>query len=133
MLLDYGAISPELEELSDKLLATPEYATVMQAMFDEAFAANPAAFKLALIDARDILGTYLADTWKELKNVQLDFVEVADLFVEIDRRHTGGRFARLIRGNFDMRDIGYVKVGPQLQPLDKGSHANSVRTMVPMD
>ena len=133
MLLDYDAITPELEDMSDQLLATPEYATVMQEMFDEAFAANPEAFKLALIDARDILGTYLADTWKELKNADLNFVDVADLFVEVDSKHTGGRFERLIRGNFDMRDIGFVEVGPQLKPLDKGSHANSVRTMVPID
>ncbi|MFK7881770.1 hypothetical protein [Roseobacter sp.] len=133
MLLDYGAISPEMEELSDELLATAQYAPVMQELFDAAYADHPDQFKLALLDARDILGTYLADTWQQLSRKDLNFVDIADIFLEVDRTHTGGRFEKLIRGNFKMRDIGFVDVGPQLEPLGKDSHANSVRTMVPMD
>ncbi|WP_187428930.1 hypothetical protein ROLI_036390 [Roseobacter fucihabitans] len=133
MLLDYGAISPEMEELSDQLLATSQYAPVMQELFDEAYAAHPEKFKLALLDARDILGTYLADTWQRLDRQDLNFVDIADVLLAVDQEHTGGRFERLIRGNFKMRDIGFVEVGPQLEPLGKDSHANSVRTMVPMD
>lgn len=133
MLLDYDAISPEMEDLSDQLLATSQYAPVMQELFDEAYAANPDKFKLALLDARDILGTYLADTWQRLSRQDLNFVDIADVFLDVDREHTGGRFERLIEGNFKLRDIGYVHVGPQLEPLGKDSHANSVRTMVPLD
>jgi len=133
MLLDYGAISSELEDLSDQLLATSDYAPVMQTLFDEAYAANPDLFKRALLDARDILGTYLADTWQDIEKRDLNFVEVADIFIAVDGRHTGGRFERVIRGNFEMRDIGIVEVGPQLEPLDKDSHANSVRTLTPID
>ncbi len=132
-LLDYGAISPEMEELSDELLATPDYAPVMQTLFDGAFAANPEGFKLALIDARDILGTYLADTWTKLDRNDLSFADVAFTFQQVDQEHTGGRFANQIRGNFSMRDIGHVEVGPQLAPLEKDSHANSVRTLIPVD
>lgn len=133
MLLDYGAISPEMEDLSDQLLATPDYAPVMQELFDEAYADHPEKFKLALLDARDIMGTYLADTWQQLSRRDLNFVDVAEAFVAVDRAHTGGRFERLIRGNFEMRDIGFVEVGPQLEPLGKDSHANSVRTLQPID
>ncbi|MGC3940125.1 hypothetical protein ACOTTU_20170 [Roseobacter sp. EG26] len=133
MLLDYGAISAEMEDLSDQLLATADYAPVMQELFDEAYAAQPDKFKLALLDARDILGTYLADTWQRINRRDLNFVDIAEIFLEVDQEHTGGRFERLIRGNFKLRDIGYVDVGPQLKPLGKDSHANSVRTMVPMD
>lgn len=133
MLLDYGAISPEMEDLSDQLLATTQYAPVMQALFDDAYAAHPEKFKLALLDARDILGTYLADTWQSISRQDLNFVDIADIFLAVDQEHTGGRFENLIRGNFIMRDIGIVEVGPQLAPLGKDSHANSVRTMVPMD
>jgi hypothetical protein len=132
MLVDYGAISPEVEDLSDKLLATPDYAPVMQQLFDEAYADHPEAFKLALIDARDILGTYLADTWASLAKDDLNFIDVARVFEEVDRQHTGGRFQTHIRGNFDMRDIGHVEVGPQLAP-DEDSHSNSIRTVVPLD
>lgn len=133
MLLDYDAISPEMEDLSDRLLATADYAPVMQEMFDEAYADHPEKFKMALLDARDILGTYLADTWDRLNREDLNFVDVGDVFLQVDYDHTGGRFARIIRGNFRLRDIGFVEVGPQLAPLGKDSHANSVRTMLPMD
>lgn len=133
MLLDYGAISQEMEEMSDQLLATPDYAPVMQEMFDEAYADHPEGFKLALLDARDILGTYLADTWDRLERKDLNFSDVAELFEQVDKEHSGGRFQRLIRGNFEMRDIGLVEVGPQLEPLGEDSHANSVRTLVPLD
>ena len=133
MLLDYGAITPQMEHLSDELLATSNYAPVMQELFDEAYAAHPEKFKLALLDARDILGTYLADTWQRLSRQDLNFVDVAEVFLQVDQDHTGGRFERLIRGNFKMRDIGLVQVGPQLEPLGEDSHANSVRTMLPMD
>ncbi|WP_136657657.1 hypothetical protein [Nitratireductor sp. XY-223] len=132
-LLDYGAIDPDVENLSDELLATPDYEPVMQTLFDGAFAANPDGFKMALIDARDILGTYLADTWQRLDRNDLNFVDVARAFERVDKQHTGGRFRTLIRGNFEMRDIGKVRVGPQLAPLQKDSHANSVRTLTPMD
>lgn len=132
-LLDYGCISPEMEDLSDKLLATPDYAPVMQELFDKAYSAQPDKFKLALVDARDILGTYLADTWQILSRNDLNFVDVARAFEQVDRNHTQGRFQKLIRGNFDLRDIGWVEVGPQLEPLKKDSHANSVRTLMPLD
>ena len=39
-LLDNGLIGPEVEDLSDRLLATPEYAPVMQTLFDQAFDRN---------------------------------------------------------------------------------------------
>ncbi|MEM1300128.1 MAG: hypothetical protein AAGH68_12720 [Pseudomonadota bacterium] len=133
MLLDYGAISQEMEEMSDKLLATPDYAPVMQEMFDEAYADHPEEFKLALIDARDILGTYLADTFEILTNKELTFARVGEVFEQVDQAHTGGRYQRLIRGNFDMRGIGHVTVGPQLAPLGPDSHSNSARTLVPLD
>ncbi|MGZ2257231.1 hypothetical protein [Roseobacter sp. A03A-229] len=133
MLLDYDAITPEMEDLSDQLLATADYAPVMQEMFDAAYADHPEQFKRALLDARDIMGTYLADTWQKLSRQNLNFVDVAEAFLEVDRAHTGGRFEKIIVGNFHLRDIGIVDVGPQLEPLGKDSHANSVRTMLPMD
>ncbi|WP_299967414.1 hypothetical protein [uncultured Roseobacter sp.] len=133
MLLDYGAISPEMEALSDELLATHSYAPVMQELFDEAYADHPDLFKLALLDARDILGTYLADTWQRLSRQDLSFADVADAMLAVDQAHTDGRFATIIAGNFRLRDIGEAVVGPQLAPLGEDSHANSVRTMLPMD
>lgn len=132
-LLDYGAITPEVEDLSDALLATPEYAPTMQVLFDAAFAQTPDLFKQALIDARDILGTFLADTWQRLDRNDLTYADVAQAFLSVDQDHTGGRYQRLIEGNFKMRDIGDVDVGPQRAPLGKDSHVNSIRTQLPVD
>ncbi len=132
-LLDYGAIDRRVEEASDELLATKEYAPIMQGMFDEAFAKNPEDFWRALVDARDILGTFLADTWQRLSANDLTYANVADAFLAVDFEHTGGRFESIIAGNFKMRDIGLVRVGPQLAPLDKDSHSNSIRTQLPVD
>ena len=130
-LVQNGLIGRDVEDLSDQLLATPEYAPVMQALFDKAFDRNPDGFKEALLLTRDIIGTYLADTWMQLDAETLTYVKVAEAFEAVDRKLSGGRYQRLIRGNFDMRDIGYVRVGPQLAPLGKDSHVNSVRTQVP--
>ncbi len=62
-------------------------------------------------------GTYLADTWSQINYDDLTYIHVAEVFEEVDRQFSGGRYKRLIRGNFDMRDIGYVRVGPQLASL----------------
>jgi hypothetical protein len=130
-LLAAGLITPEVEDLSDKLLATPQYASVIQGLFDQAFEKDPDGFKMALLHTRDILGTYLADTWDLIQTDDLTYVDIAQVFEDIDQELNAGRYGRLIRGNFDMRDIGFVRVGPQLAPLGRDSHAASVRTVVP--
>lgn len=131
VLVEEGMISSEMEDLSDRLLASPDYEPVMQGLFDEAFAASPDGFKAALLHARDVLGTYLAETWQRLDPDYLDYVDVAEAFLQVDAELSEGRFQRLSVGNFEMREIGQVRVGPQLEPLGKDSHANSVRTLVP--
>ena len=131
LLLERGLISPGVEDLSDRLMATPQYAPVMQAHFDRAFKRNPDGFKEMLLLARDTLGSYLADTWKRLDAHYLDYVDVAEMFEAVDRETTGGRYQRLIKGNFEMRDIGHVRVGPQLVPFGRDSHIDSIRTLVP--
>lgn len=133
VLMEEGMISPDVEELSDQLLSSPDYHPVMQRLFDDAFADHPHGFKQALMHARDVMGTYLAETWQRLDADYLDYVDVAEAFLDVDAELSDGRFQRLSFGNFKMRDIGDVRVGPQLAPLDKDSHANSVRTVVPLD
>jgi hypothetical protein len=130
-LVEARVISPEMEALSDRLLATPQYAPVMQRLFDRAFADHPGDFKLALLDTRDLFGTYLAETWMRLDADHLNYANVADTFEAVDHAFSGGRYRRHIRGSFDMRDIGYVRVGPQLEPFRRDSHAASARTLVP--
>lgn len=105
----------------------------MQKFFDEAYLRSPEQFRAALIDARDILGTFLADTWTRLNRNDLTYADVAEEFLAVEHAHTGGRYRLMFEQNFRMRDIGLVDVGPQLAPLDEHSHANSIRTQLPID
>ncbi len=130
-LLVHHLITPEMEDLSDRLEDSPEYSDVMQAHFDARYALNPEGFRIALIEARDYLGSYLADAWSLLDPDMLTYFGVEQAMLAVDRDITGGAFQRIIKGNFRMRDIGVVQVGPRLADPDETSHAVSTRTRVP--
>ncbi len=123
-LVDEGLITPEMEDLSDQLLATPEYADVMQALFNEAYGRNPYGFKDALLATRDVVGTYLAEAWARLEADNLTFADVADMLLAVDAEISGGRYRRIIRGNFDIREIGHIQVGPRLPAFDQAGHGH---------
>jgi transposase len=108
--------------LSDELEGSPDYEAVMQGLFDEAYRADPHGFKDALLLARDIVGTYLAETWRRLTPREVTFAHVADIFEQVDNDILDGRFRKIIRGNFRARGIGYIEVGPQLMPQSENSH-----------
>jgi hypothetical protein len=130
-LLARGLITPEIEELADRLEGTPDYSDVMQPIFDERYALNPDGFRIALLEARDLLGSYLADAWDMLNADELSYSHVEAALVAVDRGISGGTYRRIIEGNFRMRDIGLTRVGPRLADPDGDSHAVSVRTRAP--
>ena len=130
-LLARGLITPEVEELSDRLEGTPEYSDVMQAIFDARYALNPDGFRISLLEARDLLGSYLADAWEMLDADGLSYSLVEQALLDVDLETSGGAYQQIIEGNFRVRDIGLAKVGPRLAEDDEDSHASSVRTMVP--
>jgi hypothetical protein len=130
-LLEHGVMSQEMHDKSHELLNSPDQAPAVQQLFDNAFSVNPQGFKDALLLTRDIMGSYLADSWDRLTPQNLTYLRVARTFEQVDLETSGGRFQKIIRGNFDMREIGYVRVGPQLGPLGENSHIKSVRTQVP--
>ena len=130
-LLVHGLITPEMEDLSDQLEETPYYGDVMQALFDARYALDPEGFRLALLEARDFLGAYLAAAWGMLEAGNLTYAAVETALLAVDRATTGGAFQTIIEGNFRMRGIGLVQAGPRLAEADEASHAHSVRTRVP--
>ncbi|MDA7965390.1 hypothetical protein [Ruegeria sp.] len=130
-LLVHDLIPPEMEDLSDQLEGDPEYSAVMQQMFDTRYAANPDGFRIALLEARDFLGSYLADAWEMLDADMLSYFGVERALLTVDQEITGGAFQQIIEGNFRMRDIGLATAGPRLAEPDETSHASSVRTQVP--
>jgi hypothetical protein len=130
-LLLHGLISPQMEDLSDQLETDPSYGLIMQEMFDQRYREAPEGFRIALLEARDYLGSYLADAWQLLDPEFLTYYGVEQALVEVDRSITEGQFESIISGNFRVRDIGLVRPGPRLEKLGKGSHSASVRTLVP--
>jgi hypothetical protein len=130
-LLERGLISPEVEDLADRVQYVPAYEPLIQALFDEAYRDNPAGFKEALLDARDYLGRALALTWRRLPPSSLNYEDVAAVLLQVDLDLTGGRYQRVIRNNFLWREIGLVRVGPRLSPPGPESHALSERTVTP--
>ncbi|WP_170474229.1 hypothetical protein [Ruegeria arenilitoris] len=130
-LVAHDVIDPEMEDLSDELEGTPEYNEIMQDLFDEHYAENPEGFRIALVEARDLLGSYLADAWEMLDADMLSYFGVERALLVVDQEITGGAFRRIIEGNFRMREIGLTRPGPRLSKPDGTSHASSVRTLKP--
>ena len=130
-LLDRGLISPQVEDLADRVEQQPEYADLIQDLFDGAYAENHAGFKDALLATRDILGYYLAETWSRLSPDYLDYDKVGATILEVDLEATGGCYERAIARNLRLRDIGLVRVGPRRAPPTTRSHAVSARTLLP--
>jgi len=61
----------------------------------------------------------------------LSYYGVGQALEKVDQAITGGQFLRIIRGNFEMREIGLIVPGPRLEPPGADSHSSSVRTFVP--
>ena len=130
-LLDRALISPEVEELADRYEYRPRYQALVQDMFSEAYAGEMPAFKEALLDARDIIGHYLAETWRRLPADYLSYLKVGDTLCAVDRDFSGGEYTGIIIQNFDYREIGQVPLGPQLAKLPLENHMDSSRWMSP--
>ncbi len=130
-LLDEGLVSPEMEDLSDKLEGDDQYTEIMQSKFDKFYEQNPQGFKEALLLARDYLGTYLADAWRLLDSETLSYHGVGEALQKVDQFISGGKYSHIIANNFRMRDIGLVKPGPRLAKASENSHVFSDRTITP--
>lgn len=130
-LLDRGVISPALEELADRYEYQPRYQALVQDMFADAYAGEKPAFREALLDARDILGLYLAETWRRLPADHLSYLRVGDTLCAVDRDFGGGEYTDIIIENFACREIGRVPLGPQLAKLPRENHMDSPRWMSP--
>ncbi len=130
-LVERGLISLEFEDLADRVERRPEYMPLIQSLFDKAFERDPKGFEGALLDARDDLGLALAATLTQLSPHFLNFDDVGDTMLMVDRELFAGRYQREIRNNFRWREIGTAVVGPRLSPPDAASHAFSARAVVP--
>lgn len=133
LLVERGLIGRDLADLSDQLEQHPEYDRIIQPRFDAVYPARRQEFRQALVDARDYMGVLLAETWKRLSADDLDYADVGETMMAIDRALTGGRHQREMASSFRWRGIGAVHAGPRLTPPDESSHAFSSRSVTPDD
>lgn len=131
-LLDRGLIPFHMEELSDRLEGNPNYGSILQDDFDRWFSADPDQFKLALLDARDFMGTMLAESWQLLAADTLTYVGVCQALIIIDKQMTEGRFGHIIESNFRIREIGRYTPGPRRPKEGSLGHVHTSRTMRPV-
>ncbi len=125
-LVRVGAISTDLEQISDLLEGTSEYEAQLQDDFDAAYAANPDMFRDSLVFARDTLAALLIDTWSRLSPDNLRYTNVHSTMQMADQALFDGFYRTIIDVNFEWRDIGSAVVGPQLpkeqgdEPINRG-------------
>jgi len=132
ILVEHGLISGAFEDLADQMDRDPEGAKIIQALFDDAFAADPGGFRDALVQSRDYMGFALATVFTRLLPDHLIYEDVRNALFDVDLEINAGRYGQIIRNNFDARCVGMVRVGPRLSPPDAESHAFSARTVSPV-
>ncbi|MEQ1954239.1 hypothetical protein [Mesorhizobium sp. CN2-181] len=130
-LVARGIIAPEVAALADVAQSDSSLESPLQDMFDVAFARDPDGFGEALLDARDVMGMYLAETLRTLSPDLLDYGDVAGAMLAADRMHSGGEFSDLLDGNFRRRGIGELHAGRRLRPRRKDSERRFTRTLTP--
>jgi hypothetical protein len=113
-LSERGLIPKALRDFVDAVGHLRSFAPLVQASYDEHYPRDPQGFREALLDARDLVGTYFARALSLLGPDSLTYPMVERALMRADRELGGGRFAVEIRSNFAWREIGRVLPGPYL-------------------
>ena len=132
-LVERGLISREIENLADIAEHDSAADLLAQKAFDRAYSINPDGFLDALEEAREIVGTFLAETLWSLGADFLDYGDVARAFVAADAMQSAGRYSRIIHTNFAWRGIGRFHAGRKAPGRRHHGHAHSDRTLLPRD
>jgi hypothetical protein len=131
MLVERDLIPLEIAEATRRVRDEPDLAEMAQPYFEAAYVGRFEAFRAVLVDARDYLGTALAETWKRLRADDFSYVDVAETLIAVDQMMSGGRYQRALVESFLWREIGSATVGPRLKPPGPNSQTHSPRTITP--
>lgn len=105
-LVDNGLITKQLADLSNHKPGVYVDADLVSEEFEKAYKGNEAAFKEALLEARDYLGTLLAKLMDSLSPNGLSFLGVMKELILADASIEGVSNEKLIRDSFAFREIG---------------------------
>jgi hypothetical protein len=109
-------IDDDLRVRSTNLPGSAEDLTGIQDDFTAAYTGNEAAFKEALLRARDYLGRLLAVTWSSISPDFLTYHGMLRAILAADREVSGGENAAIIRSSFAWREIAPVPTSLMLRP-----------------
>jgi len=113
-LLENRLISGNLAAAAyDSELSTVN-ADEMQRQFGLAYQGQHRKFKTALLQARDYMGTLLANSWSGLSPHNLTYVDVWHALLDADLAIGNGRYQSQICECFKWREIGDIAPGPRL-------------------
>ena len=115
-LVTKGLVSDDLRDRSTNLPGNAEDLARIQSDFEAAYTGNEAAFKDALLVARDYLGRLLAVTWGNLSPDFLTYHDVLRGLMRADREITRGANQPIIRECFAWREIAPVPTSLLLRP-----------------
>jgi hypothetical protein len=113
-LLRAGLIDDELARLTDIVPYEELDEGTVQERYAEAYRGRHAAFKAALVLARDHIGGCLAIALSGLSSHYLHFDDVGATLLAADEALSGGRYREDFLANLAWRDIGTAVVGPRL-------------------
>jgi len=107
LLVERSLITRELADRAFGVPGNPDSAAAVQAGFDATYGNKVTEFKDALVDARDMVGERLAQTWEAISPHNLSFPNVAVKFLSADRALTGSKYQDIIKDSFLWREIGF--------------------------
>ena len=113
-LMQAGLIDEELGRLTNTMPYEELDEGIIQARYAEAYRGQHAAFKGALLEARDHIGSCLALILNLLSPDFLRFADVGVALLTADEILSGGRYREDFLGNLAWRHIGTTLVGPRL-------------------
>ncbi len=107
-----------LDRLVEKnLIAADQIATIRTAVMrdevdatdmtfvERAYAREPAGFRAALCEARDMIGYRLAESWRRLTPVGFSYEKFAVMLLDVDAGLSGARHRQMILESFEWRGI----------------------------
>ena len=113
-LVERGLIPRSLDAMVEEVGHLRAFAPHIQAAYDRLYPRDPAGFRDALLDARDLLGEYFAFALAQLRPWPFNYTMVERALARADLQFGGGRYARQIAGNFAWREIGQFEPGAYL-------------------
>lgn len=120
-LLQAGLIDRDLAHLTNIMPYEQLDEGAIQARYAEAYHGRHEAFKDALIQARDYLGSCLVFVMTGTSPHFLRYADVGATLLAADRQLSGGRFRDEFFDNLAWRDIGTAVVGPRLPEQETAS------------